>query len=159
MLWVFKAFLVLTARPWLQWHFPSEGSFSRAITFRWNISQNFNQSLWNYIFISHEMYFFTLIIFLWKAIKWWMKGREVTKLNSKGLRNNNLNYKDQSHCKQNPADSEIPYYRFYNFLLSSCSSHRNGNTLHLKVIPIWSILEVVNFHYSLLRIQYLLKIA
>lgn len=83
----------------------------------WNISQKFNQSLWNYIFISHEMHFFTLIIFLQKAIKGCMKGREVTKLNSKGLGNNNLNYKEQLHSKCNSEDSEIPYYNFYEFLL------------------------------------------
>lgn len=82
-----------------------------------NISLKFNQSLWNYIFISHEMHFFALIIFSQKAIKWCMKGREVTALNSKGLRDNNLNYKDQFHSKWNSVDSEIPYYNFYKLLL------------------------------------------
>jgi len=48
-----------------------------------------------------------------------MKGREVTKLISEGLRNKHLNCKDQSHSffKLNPADSEIPYYSFYKLLL------------------------------------------
>lgn len=30
----------------------------------WNISQNFNQFLWNHIFISHAIHFLTLIFFL-----------------------------------------------------------------------------------------------
>lgn len=49
----------------------------------WNISQKFKLSLWNYIFISHEIrsfFFFFLHIdyFFPKAIKRCMKEREVT---------------------------------------------------------------------------------
>lgn len=111
----YSGLLIVTARTAVTFSIQVKTRSPKLLPSGWNISQKFNQSLWNYFFISHEMHFFTLIIFLQKAIKWCMKGREVTKL--KGLRNNHLNYNDQLHCKQNPADSEIPYYSFYKLLL------------------------------------------
>lgn len=61
--------------------------------------------------------FWHWLFFSKKRFKWCMKGREVTKLNSKGLRSNNLNYKDQLRSKCNSAGSEIPYCNFYQLLL------------------------------------------